>query len=138
MKNSKGIAVHLRLAISKEEQAHGLSGLKPKEFKNNEGMLFINADESPRTFWMNDTYFNLDIIFLDKNLKIVGIEKNVPFHPTSKEPPHIFRTSTYQSQFVLEIKANAPFSKNLKTNNQLNFVGKPTLLEIVSNIRQQQ
>ena len=138
MRNAAGKTVQLRLAISKEEQTHGLSGIKPKNFKINEAMIFINPSESPRTFWMNDTYFNLDIIFLDKDLRIVGIEKNVPFHPGSSEPPLIYRTGTYQAQFVVETKGNAPFSKQLKIKDQLQFEGKPTLSEIVLKIRQLQ
>lgn len=136
MKNTSGKTVQLRLAISKDEQNRGLSGLKPKNFKINEGMLFINPEESPRTFWMNDTYFNLDIIFLDKDLKIVGLEKNVPFHAGKNEPPRIYRTHTYRSQFVLETKGNAPFGKSLKVNDQLQFIGRPTLSEIILKIRQ--
>jgi uncharacterized membrane protein (UPF0127 family) len=138
MKNASNKTVQLRLAISQTDQYKGLSGLQSSAFKNNEGMLFINSEESLRTFWMIDTYFNLDIIFLDKNLKVVGLEKNVPAHPGSNETPPIFRTHTYQSQFVLETKANAPFSKNMKINDQLKFIGRPTLLEIVLKIRQTQ
>jgi uncharacterized membrane protein (UPF0127 family) len=133
MKNPEQKVVQLRMAISRDEQTHGLSGLKPTEFKNTEGMLFINPEESARTFWMYDTYFNLDIIFLNKNLKVVGIEKNVPFHPGGAEPPAIYRTQTYHAQFVLETKANASFIKNLKNGDQLIFVGKSTLSEIISN-----
>lgn len=138
LKNPSGKTIQLRLAISKDEQSRGLSGLKPNDFKINEGMLFINSDESPRTFWMNDTYFNLDIIFLSKDLKIVGVEKNVPFHAGSNEPPKIYRTHTYRSQFVLETKGKAPFSRSLKVNDQLRFLGKPTLSEITLKIRQPQ
>ena len=138
MKNNSGETVQLRLAISKSDQTKGLSGLKPTDFKNNEGMLFINGEESPRTFWMIDTYFNLDIIFLDKNLKIIEIEKNVPAHTGTNEPPQIYRTHTYVAQFVLETKASAPFSKHLKKNDQLQFEGKPILSEIILKIRQMQ
>jgi uncharacterized membrane protein (UPF0127 family) len=138
MKNAANNIVHLRLAISKEDQTRGLSGLRPADFKNNEGMLFINAEESPRTFWMIDTYFNLDIIFLDKNLTIVGMEKNVPAHPGKDEPPLIFRTNTYQSQFVLETKSDAPFCNGLKIKDRLKFIGKPNLSEITLKIRQTQ
>lgn len=138
MKNASTKTVALSLAISKSEQMRGLSGLQPSQFKSKEGMLFINTNESSRTFWMNDTYFNLDIIFLDKNLKIVGLEKNVPFHKGSKEPPYIYRTQTYNAQFVLETKAKSEFSRFLKIGDQLKFVGKTTLSEIVSNARQPQ
>ena len=137
MKNSLGDSVTLRLAISRQEQTQGLSGLKSSEFKSKEGMLFINIEESPRTFWMIDTYFNLDITFLDQNLKIVGIEKDVPAHPGPKEPPAIFRTKTYQAQYVLETKAHSSFSKKLKIGDQLQYMGVPNLSEIVLKIRQQ-
>jgi uncharacterized membrane protein (UPF0127 family) len=138
MTNSQGKVIQLRLAITKPEQIKGLSGLKPKDFKNNEGMLFVMSEESPRTFWMIDTYINLDIIFLDKNLTIVGLEKNVPAHPGTSEPPAIFRTHTYQAQYVLETKALAPFSQQIKIGETLKFSGKPSLSEIILKIRQQQ
>ena len=79
MQNLTLAKVNLQLAITRNEHTKGLSGIKPSDFPANKGMLFINDQMDKRTFWMPDTYFNLDIIFLDTNLKIVGIEKNVPF-----------------------------------------------------------
>jgi len=128
--NSKNSRLTLRLAITRDEHQKGLSGLKPHEFKENEGMLFINESMDERKFWMPDTYFNLDIIFLDKNLKIVGIEKNVPFHPGFIEPPVIFKTKSYIAQYILETKAGAPFSKNLKIGDVLKWKGPSALSEI--------
>jgi uncharacterized membrane protein (UPF0127 family) len=138
MENPAHKMVKLRLAISHSEQTQGLSGLKPKDFDVSEGMLFINPEESSRTFWMIDTYFNLDIIFLDKKLVVVGIEKDAPNHPGRNEPPQIFRTHTFEAQYVLETKANSPFSKNLKLNDQLKFIGNSTLSEIILNTHQKQ
>lgn len=135
IKNSYGQKIDLRFAISREEHLHGLSGLKSHEFKNNEGMLFINHEMAPRKFWMPDTYFNLDIIFLDTNLKIVGIEKDVMAHPGMKEPPIIAKTETYLAQYILETKAKSLFSKNLKPGDSLTFIGKTSLLEIGSKTR---
>ena len=130
MKNAQGQLIQLKLALTFEEHTKGLSGLKSKEFKSDNGMLFVDSQMGPKRFWMPDTYFNLDIIFLDENLKIVGIEKNVPFHPGTKEPPAIYRTDTYQAQHVLETKANSKFSKNLKVNDKLEFIGPTSLSEI--------
>ncbi len=138
LENNNHQSVQLRLAITPQEQRQGLSELRSTEFKITEGMLFINTIESPRTFWMNNTYFNLDIIFLDKNLKIVGIEKNAPAHPGTNQIPKIYVTQTFQAQYVLETKSNSPFSKSLKINDQLKFSGKTTLSEIVLKIHQQQ
>jgi len=135
IKNANGTTIEIRLALTKSEQTQGLSGLKPEQFSNSQGMLFVNSEMGPRRFWMPDTYFNLDILFLDQDLKIVGIEKNVPAHPGNREPPIIYKTETYLAQFILETKAGSPFSKHLKINDQLKFIGQTTLSEIVLKIR---
>ncbi|MDD4972849.1 MAG: DUF192 domain-containing protein [Bacteriovorax sp.] len=138
MQNPSGVAVELDLALTRNQHTQGLSGLKSNDFKDSRGMLFVNPEVGLRRFWMPDTYFNLDIIFLDPNLKIVGIEKNVPAHPGNSEPPAIYKTDTYSAQFVLETKAGAAFGKKLKKNDQLKFTGPTSLSEIVLKTRQQQ
>lgn len=138
IKNPQGNSVELKLALTKNEQTKGLSGLKPKEFKSTQGLLFVNTEMGPRRFWMPDTYFNLDIIFLDQDLKIVGLEKNVPAHPGLQEPPIIKKTEIYQAQYILETKAGSKFGLNLKVNDRLNFIGSTSLSEIILKIRQKQ
>lgn len=128
--NPQKKSITLRLAISKDEHQKGLSGLKPHEFKQNEGMLFINENMGARRFWMPDTYFNLDIIFLDGNLKIVGIEKDAPLHPGLTEPPIIYKTQEYLAQYILETKAGATFSKKLKIGDVLTWKSTTSLSEI--------
>jgi uncharacterized membrane protein (UPF0127 family) len=130
--------VTLRLALTRQENAHGLSGLKSSEFTNDEGMLFVNAEMDKRQFWMPDTYFNLDIIFLDKDLKIIGLEKDVPAHPGMAEPPAIYRTKAYVAQFILETKTGAPFSKKLKVGDKLKWISPTSLSEIVLKTRRPQ
>ena len=97
-------------------KAFPVSGLRTLEI--NQGMLFVYKEEGPRRFWMPDTYFNLDIIFLDKNLVIVAIEKNVPHHPGRKVPPPIYSTKTYRAKYVLEIKANSPVSHDMNSRQK--------------------
>lgn len=138
LKNPSGNKIELRLALTKSEHTKGLSGLKPNQFQSSEGMLFVNPEMSVRRFWMPDTYFNLDIIFLDGHLKIVAVESNVPAHPGMQEPPAIYKTGTYTAQFILETKAGSPFSKKLKPNDVLKFTGPISLSEIVSKTRLQQ
>lgn len=138
MSNPSSEKVNVRLALSRMEHSRGLSGIKPSDFPDTQSMLFVNDGMGDRRFWMPDTYFNLDIIFLDSNLKIVGIEKNVPFHPGMAEPPAIFRTKTYKAQFVLETKANAPFSKKLKVGDKLNWISPTPISEIILKTRQLQ
>jgi uncharacterized membrane protein (UPF0127 family) len=138
IQNPKNIKITLRLALTRDEHAKGLSGLKKKQFTNSEGMLFINDRMDARKFWMPDTYFNLDIIFIDQDLKIVEIEKNVPAHPGMVEPPVIYRTKTYDAQYILETNANSAFSKNLKAGDKLKWIGKVPISEIALKTRQKQ
>ncbi len=135
IQNPKGETVTLRLATTRQEHSKGLSGIKPKDFSNKEGMLFVNETMGTRRFWMPDTYFNLDIIFLDSDLKVVGTEMNAPMHPGTFEPPVIYRTKTYQAQFVLETNAGAPFSKDLKTGDKLKWVGTTPISDVVKKVR---
>ena len=129
--------ISLRLAISRADHAKGLSGIKASDFSIDEGMLFINDEMDKRQFWMPDTYFNLDIIYLDPKLKVVAIEKNAPAHPGMKEPPVIYRAKSYQAQYILETKANSPFSKDLKIGDSLKWMGSTYLSEITLKTRQQ-
>lgn len=131
LQNPSNEIIQIRLANTDELRSKGLSGLKPQDFKETEGMLFIFKKAKAQKFWMPDTYFNLDIMFLDKDLKIVGIEKNVQHHIGHKEPPPIYRTAYYYSQFVLETKAGAKFSKDLKIGDSLKWISTTSLLEII-------
>jgi uncharacterized membrane protein (UPF0127 family) len=135
MSNPKSEKINVRLALTRMEHSRGLSGIKSSDFPVTQSMLFVNDGMGERRFWMPDTYFNLDIIFLDSNLKIVGIEKNVPAHPGMAEPPAIFRTKTYKAQFVLETKSTAPFSKNLKVGDKLKWISTMPISEIILKTR---
>lgn len=132
--NPKGEQISLSLAITSAERTRGLSGVQPENFSDKEGMLFISKEEETQHFWMPNTYFNLDITFLDKNLKIVAIEKNVPFHNRSVRNQSIYRTAPHKAQFVLETKAQSSFSKNLKAGDVLKWKSTTSLSEIIRGI----
>jgi hypothetical protein len=104
LKTPSGNRFKTYLAITQEESVQGLSKVRQHEFANDEAMLFIGKSEQPRSFWMPDTYFNLDIFFLSKDLKVLNVERNVPHHPGESTPPEIYTTGTYKSTHVLELK----------------------------------
>ena len=54
-----------------------ISGLSNREFlEENKGMLFVFPEESMPGFWMKDMKFSIDIIWINKNLEIIKIDKN--------------------------------------------------------------
>lgn len=69
-----------------------------KSVPKNTGMLFVFNDNTPRSFWMHNTYVPLDIIYISKDSTIVSIQKNAePLNDRSLP-------SEGNAQFVLEIK----------------------------------
>jgi uncharacterized membrane protein (UPF0127 family) len=68
------------------------------------GMLFVFDNDARYAFWMKNMKMNIDIIFIDKDWKVVGIAQDVP--PCPKEPCAVYRPET-NARYVLELKANA-------------------------------
>ena len=110
----KGDQIFVEIADSDLTREIGLSGRqKLKEyFIDNklitEGMLFSFPTESKPVFWMKDMNFDLDIIWLDHNLKIVYIEKNVRTSSYNKENPNssqFFTSGNTVAKYVLEINS---------------------------------
>lgn len=48
------------------------------QMPDDHGMLFIFQNERPRSFWMKNTRIPLDIIYLDREFKVVSISADTP------------------------------------------------------------
>ena len=70
-----------------------------KSMGRKQGMLFVFEEEGPHSFYMKNTLIPLDIIFIDKDLKIVSIQRNASPLDESRIP------SGGPVQYVLEINA---------------------------------
>lgn len=111
----KAYEVKCEIADSIWEQAIGL--MNRTNLSQDRGMLFIFSDEKPREFWMKNTLIPLDMIFLDKDFKIVKIIENA-------QPCKTINCDTYPSvepaQYVIEI--NGGFSEKYNITNQTKVV----------------
>ena len=116
---SSGKLIKVSIAKSLAEQTQGLSGVKPDQLADNEGMIFIYKEAGPRSFWMPNTYTDLDIFFLDSKFKILHVQRKVPAHPGMQEPPMIARTPNVYATHVLELKASSSLSAELKVGETL-------------------
>ena len=94
------------MAKTPDQLAKGL--MNRKSLSQDSGMLFIFPNEQIRTFWMKDTLIPLDMIFLDKQKKIVGIVYNAI--PQTLD----IKTVDKPAQYVLEINAGQALMNNLK------------------------
>lgn len=119
--NGKNIVkISVEIADDNEETAKGL--MYRKKLEENSGMLFIFGNEEYQTFWMKNTVIPLDIIFIDKNSKIVDIKNAVP---CKKEPCALYKSSM-PAKYVLEVNGNFSINNNIKTGDKLIINGKIT------------
>lgn len=114
-------SIKVRLAISEKDQIQGLSGVKPEDLADHEGMLFVYKSLGPRSFWMPNTFFDLDLIYLDQNLHVIEIYRGLKHHPGRDEPPVIPRAPTVYSWHVLELKSSSPLSKKIRQFQKLTW-----------------
>ena len=81
------------------------------------GMIFLFPGESEHSFWMKNTPIPLDMIFIGRDRKIVGIvEQAVPFSTDSRSVPGA-------SQFVLEINGGLAKRYGIKAGDSVRFHG---------------
>ena len=79
------------------------------------GMIFLFPSESEHSFWMKNTPIPLDMIFINRDRKIVGIvEQTVPFSTDSRSVPGL-------SQFVLEINGGLSKRHGIKAGDSVRF-----------------
>lgn len=108
------------LAQTQEQRAKGL--MHRSKLAKNHGMLFVFSQEYAWPFWMKNTLIPLDIIWMDKNKKIVHILKNLsPCPKGSNHCPSYFPPSTVKSKYVLELNSGQSDAIELKLNEHLNF-----------------
>lgn len=132
----KGAVIKTKLAITPAEQEQGLSGVQPEDFSDEDGMLFYYLDDSDKFFWMPDTYFDLDLIYLDKDLKIVDIIRKLPHHKGRHNEAMIPRARGVWCRHTLEMKASSPLAATLQIGDQLSWKGASPYSEMDAKVRE--
>ncbi len=79
------------------------------------GMLFAFDDDQVRTFWMHDTCLPLDMLFIDRDLRIVGILEQVPVLNDSP------RSIPCPARFVLEVHAGYTRERGIFSGQRLSL-----------------
>ncbi len=128
--------IKTRLVFTDPDQVQGLSGIKDSEFENNEGMLFFYLEDGEKAFWMPDTYFDLDLFYLDHELKIIDVVRRLPHHVGRLSPELIPRARGVWCRHVLELKASSPIAEKLQIGEKLTWKGQYSLPETEQKIRE--
>ncbi len=64
-----------------------------------QGMFFIFEKDEPRSFWMENTYIPLDVIFINQKMEIVRIRKDT--RPRTRDAIR----SDHPAKYVLEVNS---------------------------------
>lgn len=114
--DAQGVALspklEVELALTPAQQQMGL--MYRQEMADERGMLFVFAHEEPRSFWMKNTYLKLDIVYLDKNFRVVSIVENATPHSTKPRP------SGLPTKYVVEVNGGLTSKWGVKKGAILN------------------
>ncbi|KAA1247180.1 DUF192 domain-containing protein [Aquimarina sp. RZ0] len=105
--------IDIEIADNEYERETGL--MYRKSMESNQGMLFIQKQFRPQSFYMKNTLIPLDIIYIDTNFKIVSFQKQAkPLDETSLP-------SGKPAKYVLEINAGLSDKLNLAVGDSISF-----------------
>lgn len=108
--------VNLEVANDDQSRATGLSN-RPS-LCSNCGMLFVFDQSGIYTFWMKDTLIPLDMLWVDKNYKIVDIKTAQP-EPNKQLWELQLYQNIYPAKYVIELNQDFAKKHNLKIGDQL-------------------
>ncbi|MDT0689459.1 DUF192 domain-containing protein [Salegentibacter sp. F188] len=93
------------------------TGLMYREsMEENQGMLFVYNTETPRSFYMKNTYIPLDLIFYDRDSTAVSFQENA--EPLNEDN----LPSGEATQYILEINAGLVEKWNIEAGDKFSVV----------------
>lgn len=106
--------ITLETAQTSAQRAKGLSGRD--SLRNDQGMVFIFERPQKACFWMKDTNFDLDIIWLNDQKQITQIRPQV----SPDDYPEIYCAGP-NTKYVIELPAGATARNQLVVGQQIDF-----------------
>ncbi len=105
--------LNIEIAESEYETQTGL--MYRKSMQDNQGMLFIFKDEQMHSFYMKNTEFPLDIIYIKSNLTIASFQENAEPYTEDGLPSQV------PIQYVLEVNAGLIQKWSLEVGDKVVF-----------------
>lgn len=100
----------LEVAVAHSAQETGL--MKRDSMPQDHGMIFVFPAEEPRWFWMKNTRFPLDIIFLNTGGQVVSIRQMEAYDLTQIP-------SDAPARYAIELNRGAAEAAGVKVGDQL-------------------
>ncbi len=112
--------IDIEIADTDYDRQLGL--MNRKSMEENQGMLFVFPTERYQSFWMLNTLFSLDMLFINSNKEIVTIHKNTT--PLSQQS----YPSSKPAIYVLEVVAGYTAKFNIKEGDKIYWIGTKIIL----------
>jgi len=116
--NNDTLLASLNIEIADDDYRRETGLMYRNSMKNNEAMLFVFPNEDYRSFYMKNTKFPLDIIYISEDKKVVSIQENAqPMLETSLP-------SDAPAKYVLEVNAGLAKAWQLRAGDTMEFYRK--------------
>jgi len=109
------LVANLDIEIADDEYQTQTGLMYRSSMSGNQAMLFVFDDEIPRSFYMKNTQFPLDIIYLNSAKEIVSIQKDAKPLDESSLP------SEEAAKYVLEVNAGLSEKWKLEKGDLMEF-----------------
>jgi uncharacterized membrane protein (UPF0127 family) len=86
----------------------------------NKGMLFVFPNDSKNSFWMKNMHFDLDILWINNEGRIVFIGQNVP--ACTNDPCPVY-TPDQNARYVLELNSGYTASHHWNVGDKIDLKG---------------
>lgn len=107
---------YVELAQNDEQRMHGL--MYREHMAPDRGMFFLFPAEAMQAFWMKNTLIPLDILYFDKDFRLVSAQTDVP--PCKADPCQAYPSSG-PAKYVLELNAGTADKLGVKPGDKVEF-----------------
>lgn len=109
----------VELAVNDDQRRKGLSGRQ--SLSRDAGMLFVFPTERTLSFWMKNVSFPLDIIFMDSERLITGIQTMAPQYGVGEDLLKIYKSDS-PSMYALEINGGISAQLGIEVGMRVSLI----------------
>ena len=116
-----GATLRVEVADDATERGSGLSGRSG--LAENSGMLFVWEDAAAHTIWMKGMLFDLDLVWLDEEGKVVSVDEYVPAQGGVSDGQLTQYHPARAAKYAIELEAGMAAAHGVDSGDTLLFQG---------------